>query len=378
MSDSSKADGSSDREKFAEAFGRTTDPLAELEETFLRVDADPFAPVIEEDLRPQGLHPHTFQQYRTVFDEWREHMQREGRHPACPSVQHVIRFIGWQVAPEEAGGPDNDGTTVRGKIRKLNRAYEFWQRDSAFPIPTDYNPFDQARQKKRSVLRGQGTKEHRRIPVAELREMLAGVSNLRKRAIIGVQFKLGLRAGEVTNIKLSDLTLADTELQGHFPEMGAAHRVADRTNAIYIPDRTERSGNKSKRPRVLPLDDELRRLLKRYLLVRPDNGEPWLFLSQNSHSQLRPKAINVIWKDEFHPAYAESEEYRPVTSHFGRHRFVTWWSVQQELGEEDSRLAYMRGDEHKSDVSSSMAAYIHTYYEDIEDLYLENIYKLLP
>ena len=126
---------------------------------------------------------------------------------------------------------------------------------------------------------------------------------------------------------------------------------------------------------MLSLDDELRWLLTRYLLVRPDNGEPWLFLSQTSNTKLDHKNINSICKNEFHPEYAKTEEYRPITSHFGRHRFSTWWRVEQDVNRE--LVKYMRGDSvEKGSLEEPIDSYLHTYYEDIEDLYRENIYRL--
>ncbi|RBI63625.1 site-specific integrase [halophilic archaeon] len=371
MSDVPTATGSSSSaEKVADAFGKTTDPLAEFEETFNELDIDPFIPFIEDVLFSKNLHSDTRRNYRSVFGDWREHMQSEGRSPACPSDEHVVRFIEWQSSPD---GADNHPRTVKGKLRKLNRAYEYWQDSAAFPHPQDYNPFTLARNKVNLAV--PDGKQHRRIPVEELREMVRGVTHLRNRAIICFQFKLGLRAGEVANIQLADIAMENAEIQRHYPEIAAEDRLAGRSNAIYIPPGDERPGNKSGRARMLPLDDELRRLLVRYLLVRPENDEPWLFLSETSHTQMDHKGVNSVWKKELYPEYAETEEYRPVTSHFGRHRFSTWWRVEQEVNRE--LVKYMRGDSvEKGSMKEPIDSYLHTYYEDIEQLYREKIYRL--
>ncbi|WP_226021893.1 hypothetical protein [Halomicrobium salinisoli] len=84
-----------------------------------------------------------------------------------------------------------------------------------------------------------------------------------------------------------------------------------------------------------------------------------------------------MWRDEFHPEYAETDEYRPVTSHFGRHWFSTWWRVEQDLNRE--LVKYMRGDKPVSasaKTREAIDAYLHTYYEDIRNFYLKNIYKI--
>lgn len=357
----------------ADAFGTTLDPLVEYEKPFVANKIDPFAPFIEDILLPQGLHDHTVRQYLTVFEEWTEHMEQEGRHPACPTDGHVLRYIKQELSPESEGGKGNHPDTVKGKIRKLNRPYEYWQETAAFPHPADYNPFKLARNK--INLESPESKRHRRIPVEELREMVGSVTNLRDKAIICSQFKLGMRAGEVANIKLSDFTIENSEIKEHYPEMGTEYRLEEYSNAIYIPPGRERPGNKSGRARMLPLDDELRRLLVRYLLVRPPNDNHWLFLSDTSNSKINNKVVNQVWKKAFHPEYGETEQFKAVGSHFGRHRFSTWWSVQQDENRE--LVKYMRGDSlRKHSYVEPIDTYLHTYYEDIEEFYRDNIYRL--
>lgn len=148
-----------------------------------------------------------------------------------------------------------------------------------------------------------------------------------------------------------------------------------RESAIYIPH--DRKGNKSQRPRVLPLDDETRRALLRYLLARPDNGFPWFFLAPQQHTKMKRKTPNAAWKNAFQPEYAETEHHRAITSHFGRHRFTTFWRVEQDAN--DELINYMRGDvvggSPVSGGNGAMNYYVHTYYEDIEPLYREHIFK---
>ena len=89
------------------------------------------------------------------------------------------------------------------------------------------------------------------------------------------------------------------------------------------------------------------------------------------------KGVNRVWTDAFHPKYAETDDHRAVTSHFGRHRFTTYWRVGQDLNRE--LVKYMRGDTPGSGNIEDRGAidhYIHTYYADIEPIYRENIYKL--
>lgn len=87
---------------------------------------------------------------------------------------------------------------------------------------------------------------------------------------------------------------------------------------------------------------------------------------------------NTVWKRAFHPEFEETERYRPVTSHYGRHYFTTFCTVEQEENRE--LVKYMRGDTTSRSPDDgppgAIETYIHTYFEDIEPMYRENILKL--
>lgn len=302
-------------------------------------------------------------------------MYEMGRHPACPALEHVVAYIETQRAPKQEGGPENTSRTIKEKLRKLNRAYQYWQADPVFPHKDGYNPFELA--KKRVPLRVKKTKEHRKVTIPELRDMIASVTSLRGRTLIMLQLKLGLRAGEVSNLRLEDCRLTASRTTEAYSNLGSHEALGTRSNLVYIPSRDERNGNKSVRPRLLPLDTELCSLLDRYLYARPKNGESWLFLSKKSHTKMTVKGVNKVWKTNFHPEYAGTDSHRPITSHFGRHRFTTYWRVEQNLNRQ--LVKYLRGDRTGSFTNSSgIDAYLHAYYKDIEATYREQIYKLTP
>ena len=149
-----------------------------------------------------------------------------------------------------------------------------------------------------------------------------------------------------------------------------------RHRALPHPDDRER--NKSERPRVLPLDDELRRVLLQYLLCRPDNGEPWLFLSKSGGKEVGHTNINDVWKKYFRPEYGPNERYCGVSSHYGRRYFTTWFSIEREWPRD--LIKYLRSDRQSGgkirSTRDAVDSYIHAWYEDIEDRYREDIYKL--
>jgi integrase len=357
------------RDAFADAFETDDDPLARYEQTFARVDADPFAAFRDRVLTARDVSGRTLDGHDRVWRQWREHMAQQGRHPACPHADHVRAF-----ARHELDVKGNAPRTVAEKLRKLNECYQYWQADPAFPHPQDYNPVALARQT--VDLSYDDRKEPPHIPLDELRDIVDSVETIRDHAIVVCQLKLGLRAGELCNLQIPDLAIDDSELQRHYPTLGTHDRLDGRPNAIHIPH--DREGNKSRRPRVLPLDDELRQVLGQYLRVRPQSGVPWVVLSRTTHGQLRRKAVNQLWRAAFHPEYAESEEHRAVTSHYGRHRFTTYWTVKQDLNRE--LVKYLRGDTPGSaeiEERGAVDKYIHSYYADIKQRYQRAIYKIV-
>ncbi len=358
------------RTTFAGAFKATTDPLKNYESTFHRLDADPFEMFVTDSLSTDDTKQRTVYQYQTAFDQWRTYMTDVGRHPACPNDAHVCGFARWLQDERNNGAIE----TIRQKLQKLDRAYRFWQREPSLPHDHQYNPFGLGREKIDWESFDDTTeKSPPPIPLGELRTILGEIPDLRDQAEIVTQLKLGLRVGELTNIQLREVNLRAPAIREQYPELGTHEGVADRPNAVYIPSKHERDGNKSTVSRVLPLDEELQRVIRRYLRVRPTWVDSWLFLSKRDRRR-GTKAVNEAWKAAFHPKYAETPEYRAVTSHFGRHYFTTFWRKEQQLPREP--VQYMRGDRvgNPADDGSWMHHYLHAYYEDIEDRYRRDIY----
>lgn len=359
----------SDRQQLADAFNRNIDPLKEYEQQFAAIDVDPFELFVQDVLDVENPARRTKKSYLLTVSQWSEYMDGEGRHPACPNENHVKGFV-----EEELHGRNNAVGTAKKKLYELNRIYQYWQNDAAFPHPADYNPFKIAKTK--MSFSEENTKEPPRISIEKLRKHISGIKHIRDRALVVTQLKLGLRASEMANIKLGEISLQSGEAQRHYRGLGSSEFVEDYQNAVYIPH--NRTKNKSQRPRVLPLDEEVRTLWMRYLLIRPDNGEPWLFLSHTSNSQMDDRAINEVWKRHFQPEYAETDRHKGVTSHFGRHRFTTYWIVEQGLNRE--LVQYMRGDTagggRSFRDSAAIDSYIHSYYEDIEPVYRSRMYRL--
>lgn len=369
MNDDRESTSNALRDRIGAAFGRERDPLSVYESTFEALEVDPFEVFLRCGLEPDNPAPRTRQAYQQLIDEWTSHMASLGRHPACPSEDHILRYVENCLTTREL-----KPVTLRTRLHRLNRVYRYWQADSVFPHDSRYNPFQYVFAT--TDLSQPPSKDPPRISPSRLGEIVRTITDVRDRLIVVLQLKLGLRAGEVSNLRLENLAVDHEELNTAYPEIGSNPAVENLSRTVFIPSRYEEQGNKSHRARLLPLDDEVYQSVVQHLLVRPDTGNQWVFQSHTTASKITPEAINRVWTSVFRPAYDETENHRAVTSHFGRHRFSTYWQVECEIPRE--LVQYMRGDriEGADPNRETIDSYIHTYYTDIEQIYLENIYSL--
>lgn len=173
--------------------------------------------------------------------------------------------MSWLSEGNQSNGRPNSEGTIQTKLRYLSRIYEFWQDEPS--LPKEFNPFELAI--KKANLRQKIPPDPPNLSIEEVRDAVKRVPHVRDRAMAVVQFELGLRAGEVVNIRIEDIDLEGPDIRDHYDGLGT-HPVLDGTeNAIYIPPRDDkelpwpgRDGNRSRRPRVTPLDDELRRVIR--------------------------------------------------------------------------------------------------------------------
>ncbi|MEZ3162325.1 site-specific integrase [Halorubrum sp. RMP-47] len=356
------------RKQFADAFDRPTDPLLQYNDIFADL-SDPFDYFLRRVVtsRDEINKGGTIEDYERTYQQWREFMSTTDRHPACPSVQHVKAYIAWRRDVH-----NNAPSTIKIKFGRLKQAYSHWQRESVFPHPHDYNPFEIAYAE--ASFGESNTKTFPDLKLTDLRSVFDSIKNIRERALIGLQLKLGLRAGEVFNLLIEDIHLSHSGVQECYPKLGSNMALGEYSDVLYVPP--DRDGNKSSVPRLLPIDEELRWLLIRHLLTRPQVDEPWVFLSTRSFRQLGHDGINGPWKAAFHPQYAETEAHRAITSHFGRHWFSSYLRLEAEFTRE--HVQYMRGDqiEPLDEFAEAIDDYLHPHYEHIEREYRNEIFKI--
>lgn len=94
-----------------------------------------------------------------------------------------------------------------------------------FPHPTDYNPFAIAREE--ALLGGSSAKPFPDLTLEDLRDVFSDFEDIRPRALIGLQLKHGLRAGEVANLELQDIHLTHSGLKEVYPDLGTHEAIDD-------------------------------------------------------------------------------------------------------------------------------------------------------
>lgn len=361
------------RQRIGDEFDRAIDPLKQYNESFLEMEEDgvePFEMFLDDIVRDSYRAESTVAEYERAIRHFEEQTTQQGRHPACANDTLVMGFAEYEF-DQRGNGKD----TVKKKLNHVNKGYQYFQNENVFPHTSEYSPVDSAWEK--ITWPDEEEKDYPKVTREEMRAALADITHVFKLAVILMGLKLGMRQGEIRNVQLQDIHLENSELQDHYPELGSHRRLDGRNNAIFIPSRYNRPGNKSRNPRVLPLDEEMRRVLTQYLLIRPDCGESWVFLSQTHHDRIKDKdGINKHWREQIRPHISAEEYEKELTSHFGRHWFSTFWKMENPIGKE--YVQYMRGDKiGDGREGDSIDEYLHAYYPDIKERYRDEIYKLL-
>jgi integrase len=215
-----------------------------------------------------------------------------------------------------------------------------------------------------------------------MRKFVADVCHPLERAIVVTFLKTGMRVGELCNLDFRDLHLESG------PDVDADVRVQieSRPDSLFVSSEPSRNvvvngeertaSNKRKRDTTIPVDDELRRTLLRWLAIRPDArsaAEP-LFTSTRSGwgKRLTPNMVHHMV--ETHAR--ERGWYRDgggaaenVTPHYFRHFFTT--HLRDRTGDRGI-VKYLRGDVAQDVIDT----YTHEWGDRVRSEYLANVYEL--
>lgn len=224
----------------------------------------------------------------------------------------------------------------------------------------------------------------REISISEMRAFFGGITHPLERAVIGTLLKTGIRVGECCNLDLRDVYLDDAEF---FDSYAVTPRGAldGRPDSLYVSSEPSRgseyngerriASNKRKRDTVVPIDRELKNVLKVWLAVRPDTVSPAdpLFCSTNEWGRrITPPMVRNAIK----PHASQRGWYREgggpeenITPHYFRHFFTT--HLRERTGDRGV-LKYLRGDV----ATDVIDTYTHSWGDNVRSVYEAYIYEI--
>jgi len=274
---------------------------------------------------------------------------------------------------------DHAPSTVATYASYLHRFYAYMTQVGAF----DSNPMALVMEEMDESI---DTDPARRdIDVPTMRSFVGGIGHPLDRALVVTFLKTGIRVGELCNLDLRDLHLDDEDVNEAYDVPPRAH-LDGRPDSIFVPSDPSRgstyngeersASNKRKRDTVIPVDEELRTTLRRWLAVRPDTRSPAepLFLSTRDRwgERVTPRMIRSAVTDHaerrgWHRSGGEAAEN--VTPHYFRHFFTT--HLRDRTGDRGI-VKYLRGDV----ASDVIDTYTHDWGDRVRTVYESNIYSL--
>jgi integrase len=332
------------------------------------VDSDPVAYFLE-DITYQGKTVRTRDAYERVLRDFESYLDGrdltlgDANHRDCMAYIHGLRG---RVA----------SSTVATYASYLHRFYDYMTQVGRF----DDNPMSLVLEE---IDESINTDPPRRdISVPEMRTFVADISHPLHRAVVCTLLKTGLRAGELCNLDVRDLSLS------HMPvDVPPRAQIESRPGSLYVDSEpsageayhgeVRTASNKRKRATTIPVDDELGYVLVRWLAVRPDArsaAEP-LFVSTSDEwgKRLTPNMVHHLVERHARRQGWYRDGGGPeenVTPHYFRHFFTT--HLRDRTGDRGI-VKYLRGDVAQDIIDT----YTHDWGGRVRKVYENNMYSLL-
>ena len=226
----------------------------------------------------------------------------------------------------------------------------------------------------------------REISVDQMRSFVGDINHPLDRALIVTLLKTGMRVGELCNLDLRDLAVDDKQIETAF-DSDPRPQLATRPNSLYVDNEPavgkavngERrtASNKRKRATVIPVDEELQRVLKRWLAIRPDSPSPaeplFAYTAGEWGHRLTPRAVrNIVTEHADSVGWYDTggDAADNVTPHYFRHFFTT--HLRDRTGDRGV-VKYLRGDV----ADDIIDTYTHNWGGQVRSTYEANIYSVL-
>ena len=287
----------------------------------------------------------------------------EASHRDCMAYVHGLRS-------------DKSESTVATYASYLHRFYSYMTQVEAF----DANPMTLVMEEMDESVNTDPAR--RDVGVDEMRSFVGDVLHPMERAVIVTLLKTGMRAGELCNLDLRDLHLGGTSGASHDVRVAIESRPdsvfvsAEPSRNVVVNGEERTASNKRKRDTTIPVDDELRRVLTRWLAVRPDPRSPAdpLFTSTRNGwgKRLTPDMVHHLVETHardrgwYRDGGGAAEN---VTPHYFRHFFTT--HLRDRTGDRGI-VKYLRGDVAQDVIDT----YTHEWGDRVRKVYLNNTYEL--
>ena len=334
---------------------------------------DPIAHFLEEQ-RYHGKSQRTLDAYERVLRRFEAFLADPERVPTSQTVPAEATRRECMAWIHELRG-EYARSTIASYAAYVHRFYGYMVRVEEF----DSNPMALVREEMDERIEKNPTR--RDLSIADMRAFVASIEHPLHRALVVTLLKTGMRVGELCNLDLRDVSI-DHDLRA---EAGTAPRAAldGRPNALYVAAGTELdderpAANKRQRSTIVPVDDELRDTLGRWLAIRPDpRDEPAPLFSPTDGdwgARIEPHTVRRIVRQ-----YAEDWGWyasgagagENVTPHYFRHFFTT--HLRDRTGDRGV-VKYLRGDVAEDIIDT----YTHNWGGRVRAVYEENVYSLLP
>jgi integrase/recombinase XerC len=339
--------------------------------------ADPDDPIAYflEDIEYQGKSSRTRNSYERVLREFESSLGDRGIDGGLDDISYR-ECMSWVHSLRGAHAESSIATYAS----YLHRFYSYMVQVGVF----ESNPMTVVMEEMDESIHTDPTR--RDIPVEEMRGFVGAIRHPLDRAVIVTLLKTGMRSGELCNLDVRDvnidgLDLTDAGFDAVRPQLqgkpDSIYVSQEPTQGRAVNGEERSASNKRKRATIVPVDDELRATLERWLAVRPDpssSANP-LFVTTSRNWGQR------VTIDAVHHLVTTNAErmgwYRTgggpqenVTPHYFRHFFTT--HLRDRTGDRGI-VKYLRGDV----ASDIIDTYTHNWGSRVRDTYEESIYELL-
>lgn len=340
------------------------------------IDADPDDDPVGyflDDITYHGKSERTRAFYERVLRNFESFLD-DGRHPVpvsdaghrdCMAYVHSLRS-------------DKSESTVATYASYLHRFFAYMTQVGSF----ESNPMTLVMEEMDESINTDPTR--REIGVPEMRTFVGDVTHPLQRAVVVTFLKTGMRVGELCNLDVRDLHLAEADVR---PDEPVRVALENRPGSLYVAATPERghvfngeertASNKRKRDTTIPVDDELATVLRRWLAIRPDTRSDAvpLFTSTSGSwgERLTPDMVHHMVETHardhgWYRVGGGAEEN--VTPHYFRHFFTT--HLRDKTGDRGV-VKYLRGDVAQDVIDT----YTHEWGDRVREVYEANIYTLL-